>query len=112
MPKKATTKTEATKPTTAVNGKKYCPKCGRTLDVKMFPKDARRKDGLYIYDRECEAKRQYEKYTKKMVAKAETEGIIVLRINHKKLPDVVDVLKVEEDQTHGKLIITELQTSE
>jgi len=112
MTKNKTTEKEATAPTTKVADTKLCPKCGRTLSISAFPHDSRRKDGLYIYDRECEAKRQFEKYTKKMVAKAETNGIVVLKVNHAPIPATIDVLKIETIPTKGQLVFTTLATAE
>lgn len=79
---------------TAKNGKKHCPKCGRVRKVKFFPTDNRRNDKLYIYCRECEAKRQKEKYLRTKIAKAEAQGI--------------DVLKIDVDPNTGKTVETTL----
>ena len=83
-----TTKTETPIPdppkkpirlTTAHDGKKLCPKCNRILTIDNFPTDNRRNDHLYIYCRECEAKRQYDNYTRKKIRDAEENGIVVLK---------------------------------
>lgn len=67
---------------TAKDGQKYCPKCKTVQPVANFPTDNRRNDHLYIYCRGCEAKRQYEKYTRLKIKKAEEEGIVAIKITH------------------------------
>lgn len=97
----------ATKPPVAPTDKK-CPKCGRTLPLENFPHDFRRKDTLYIYCRECEAKRQYDKHTRNIIAKAEANGYTTLKINHTASTLSIDVLKIDVNPTTGKTIVTEL----
>ena len=87
---------------------KKCPKCGKTLPIKDFPHDYRRKDGLYIYCRICEAARQYDKHTRNIVANAEANGYVVLKINHAVPTLSVDVLKIDVNPTTGRTIETTL----
>lgn len=107
------TKQVQKKPATKVVAKdtKQCPKCGRTLSVENFPHDYRRKDTLYIYCRECEAKRQYIKHTKSIVKKAEEQGYTVLTMTSPAPKLTVDVLKIDTDPNTCKTTFTELSPS-
>ena len=91
---------------------KKCPKCGKTLPLSSFPHDYRRKDTLYIYCRECEAKRQYDKHTRNIVKNAEANGYTVLKINSVAPTLEIDVLKIDVNPTTGKTIVTELAPTE
>ena len=91
---------------------KTCPKCGRTLPAANFPHDYRRKDTLYIYCRECEAKRQYDKHTKNIIKNAEANGYTVLKVTNAAPTMQVDVLKIDVNPNTGKTIETELAPSE
>lgn len=106
--KKQVTQKTAKQPVAATD--KLCPKCGKTLPLNNFPHDARRKDGLYIYCRVCEAARQYDKHTRNMVRKAEAEGYVVLKINHVKPVLQIDVLKIDSNPLTGRTTETELVT--
>ena len=87
---------------------KKCPKCGQSLPTKDFPHDYRRKDGLYIYCRACESKRQYEKHTRNVIKAAEENGYTVLKIINPAPVLSIDVLKIDTDPNSGKTSITEL----
>ena len=87
---------------------KKCPKCGKTLPIKNFPHDYRRKDGLYIYCRICEAARQYDKHTRNIIKNAEANGYTVLKITAAAPTLQVDVLKIDANPTTGRTIVTEL----
>lgn len=95
-------------PVVAVPTTKQCPKCKKSLSLSSFPHDARRKDGLYIYCRDCESKRQYEKHTRLLIKTAETEGYIVLKVNHAAPVLSIDVLKIDSNPNNGRTIETEL----
>lgn len=41
---------------------KYCSKCNKTKSVKCFQKDKSRKDGYYLYCKECESIRKRKSY--------------------------------------------------
>lgn len=109
---KSTKKTQPTKPTavevTAPVTEKTCPKCDRTLPLGNFPHDYRRKDTLYIYCRECEAKRQYAKHTRKILNNAEQYGYVAGKVTHKIEKAEIDVLKITSDPITGKTTLTEL----
>lgn len=110
--KKAIKNKKQVKPKTAKQPvaatEKLCPKCGKTLPLSNFPHDARRKDGLYIYCRICEAKRQYDKHTRNIIKKAEENGFVVLKINHAQPVLQIDVLKIDVNPITGRTIETEL----
>jgi tRNA(Ile2) C34 agmatinyltransferase TiaS len=87
---------------------KKCPKCGKTLPIKDFPHDFRRKDGLYIYCRTCEAARQYDKHTRNIVKNAEENGYVVLKVNTAAPTLSIDVLKIDVNPTTDRTIETTL----
>ena len=87
---------------------KKCPKCGQSLPTKDFPHDYRRKDGLYIYCRACESKRQYEKHTRNVVKAAEENGYTVLKVIRPAPVLSIDVLKIDMNPNNGRTIVTEL----
>ena len=87
---------------------KKCPKCGKTLPIKDFPHDFRRKDGLYIYCRTCEAARQYDKHTRNIIKNAKENGYIVLKVNTAAPTLSIDVLKIDVNPTTGRTIETTL----
>jgi hypothetical protein len=80
QPKKtAQTKVVTTTPISTVPPtEKKCPTCGKILPLASFPHDKHRKDGLYIYCRDCESLRQKAKNGKKAQLKLENEGYPVL----------------------------------
>ena len=104
---KKTTQVKTT-PVTVVKTTKVCPKCGRELALTNFPHDYRRKDTLYIYCRECEAKRQYVKHTKNIITAAEENGYTVLKITSAAPTLSIDTLKIDVNPNTGRTIETEL----
>jgi len=106
--KKANKKTTQVKTKTVTDKivtptEKKCPKCGRTLPIANFPHDFRRKDTLYIYCRECEAKRQYDKHTRNIVKNAEANGYTVLKVT-----SAAPTLSIDVNPITGRTIETEL----
>ena len=105
-PVKTNTKTVTDKIVTPIE--KKCPKCGKTLPLSSFPHDFRRKDTLYIYCRECEAKRQYDKHTRNIIKNAEENGYTVLKVTSAAPTLSIDVLKIDVNPTTGRTIETTL----
>jgi len=96
------------------NGKKlkFCPKCNLWKETKDFPHDYRQIDTLYIYCRECEAKRQYDKHTRKIIQNAEKNGYVVLKVTEPAPVESIDVLKIDVNPKTGKTSEIELAEAE